>query len=256
MATDPLDSARTKLARAEEHLAGVNMETGTFLAAHPYGTLRDVDATGTKYVFRLIVRDDPPLRLSVLAGDVIQNARAALDHAVVALAHHQSPVRLTEKEEGKLQFPIVTNPADFVGQVNQGRLSGIHDTTFIEAMQPYHGGSVGDVLALLNRLSNVDKHRRLSILTYSMRQGRLRRPPDAEIIDPHWSKDALVDGAVIARFVLSRPCPEVEVELEASFGPTFEPVVPGSPVPGFRDALGRIITIVESVLGEFGRRFR
>ncbi len=121
---DPLHDARLKLGRAQHHLDCFNSRFTKVIEEHgePYGTTHGVEANGTRHVFRFQADWELPENMTLIVGDVIQNARNALDHIVFALAHHQSPRPLSATEERKLQFPICGDPADFQQRVAQGWL--------------------------------------------------------------------------------------------------------------------------------------
>ncbi len=117
-------------------------------------------------------------RISVIAGDFIQNLRIALDYLVWQLVHRES-----EKPDGRHFFPIHEDPRQFNGEVKfrkrepeKSPLFGIpidgDAWTIIEKAQPFNcvpAGPPGDPLAtpygspvaVLKRLSNADKHQSL-----------------------------------------------------------------------------------------------
>src|SRR5262245_15024560 len=100
----PLDGARLKVVRAQEHLESLKDESRGYLDGHPYkiiteeihdpqgfpsmqAILPDGSPKLTKYwKFTPEVHTLPPLRLSALIGDVVGNLRAALDYIVWQLA--------------------------------------------------------------------------------------------------------------------------------------------------------------------------
>ena len=86
----PLDGARERLKRADESIQKLNIEVTDFLAPAPIVTL-DVDIEQGKPIItdkdreafqklQEFVAGSVPLRLRVLAGEVIHHLRSAFDH--------------------------------------------------------------------------------------------------------------------------------------------------------------------------------
>lgn len=98
-----------------------------------------------------------------LAGDVIHNLRAALDHLAQQLALAHTPT-LTEKELRLVEFPIAETSAKYK-QSKAGKVKGIHPDAIkgIDLLKPYGDGD-GEFSTLLWRLHDldiIDKHRTL-----------------------------------------------------------------------------------------------
>jgi len=113
----------------------------------------------------LVWHDPPPLALSAITGDVVNNLRAALDHVVWGLAkpklrgsHTAFPIYLDESDRSQKRFARA--------------LEGVpkRAVTAIRRMQPYEGsGEPRDKpLAVLNALVNEDKHRSLLTVRLSV----------------------------------------------------------------------------------------
>lgn len=163
-----LEGPKAKLARADEHLTALHGEVKRFLRTEPYRLRHDVDPQQGDDVWRLEIRESPPLRLSILAGDVIHDLRSSLDHLVWQLSLIVTPTPFERSE-----FPIydaefkcfdINTKKDREGFHQAGR-SKIRDVPLaaqhiIESVQPYHyGHAIGDWLWILQELSNRDKHR-------------------------------------------------------------------------------------------------
>jgi hypothetical protein len=95
---------------------------------------------------------------AAVIGDAVHNIRSALDHLVYELA----PPEVRRRR--RTQFPIFMTEAGFRNQGLQ-QIDGItgDERTLIEKVQPYNASDPpnDDPLAVLNRLSNLDKHRLL-----------------------------------------------------------------------------------------------
>src|SRR3954463_2823501 len=92
---DPLEGARLKIARAREHLDAVTAAITIWLETEPNETRskpapipprQPAYLDNDTQVLPVFVPGDPPARLSILVGDCVTNARAALDHVVWQLA--------------------------------------------------------------------------------------------------------------------------------------------------------------------------
>jgi hypothetical protein len=158
--TDPLWSARLKLARASEHLKSLDEQVRSLSHAEADRAIAAQDF-GTDQAFTPTMgdRDDveDSLGLGVILGDFLSNLRAALDHAANGLA---SPAR------GEFtKFPIYTDRRKFRRDAD-ANLAGVSDEhrADIERMQPYTRSRRGRVLKALNDLVNIDKHRVVKVV--------------------------------------------------------------------------------------------
>jgi hypothetical protein len=98
-----------------------------------------------------------PREVEAVIGDVAHNLRSALDHTATVLveANGGEP----KKGPGGTQFPICIDPpkAALTVRATKGGVSA-QALSIIEAAQPYKGTWRGDQLAVLNHVSNTDKH--------------------------------------------------------------------------------------------------
>ncbi len=174
--TQLLQSARLKLDRASEHIEAVEEAVDCWRGTKAGSVSREIDPKTGHTVRRAQIKESPAFeRISLLAGDAVQNLRAALDHAVYALAQRQLGT-IPLDVEGMLMYPIVGNenskgePVDgavIFDQEAHRRLRGVPDgaRTFIQEEQPYHwdDGYVFHLLWVIHDLSRIDKHRRLAV---------------------------------------------------------------------------------------------
>lgn len=108
------------------------------------------------------VRTPPPVELSLLAGDVVQNTRGALDYLAQAL------VRTVDGEPvdgpGGTQFPVLSKPPK-----RALTIAGCDDEAIRErvvSLQPYMSEEPDrHPLKLLNALNNTNKHQAIPVLT-------------------------------------------------------------------------------------------
>jgi hypothetical protein len=110
------------------------------------------------------IKDEPLPEFSLVIGDAVQNMRSALDYLVYELARHALAGKRLRK---RTQFPISTSGIKYFqrGRYQVRPLFGEHRRR-IRKLQPYQakGDPRSQPLALLNRLSNTDKHRLLLTL--------------------------------------------------------------------------------------------
>jgi hypothetical protein len=164
--TDPLWSARLKLARATEHLDALDEEIRAFARSEVDRVVAQHDPK-VEEEFRPVwspVRPPPgfetpgqfdfqlPDRFVVIVGDFLSNLRSALDHAVNGLAGDKAGLYT--------KFPIYADSGKFKGG-SKGDLEGVSGPcrTKIERMQPYNGHRRGRRLLKLSELVNFDKHK-------------------------------------------------------------------------------------------------
>ncbi len=157
-----LEGCQLKLDRAYEHTETLYQAVQGFLRRNPHEPIPEVHVQPPEYVAWMKVREDPPLRWGIIAGEVIHNLRSALDHLVhqLALANGKTP--------GGISYPVLTEDpggpkvSDRTRSIWTNLEKRIHpdDLAIIEDTQPYKGGDsgVGQTLLALNRLSNWDKH--------------------------------------------------------------------------------------------------
>lgn len=225
---DRLASCLLKWNRAAEHFKLLKDECGTFISTEPYGISEKVETEDDWHLARLTVKEHPDIRLGVIAGDVVNNLNASLDHLVYALS-------LT-KPKGT-GFPVSVDPDAYVMTSAKKKrsdrdrlLAGVpdDDRAIIDAYQPYESGGTGDLLWLMREFANADKHRVTPAAFANPRNLRVHPPPGCfatvqPVVDISWPLD---DGAVIFRWRVE--CPDMapqanvkvraEVDLSIAFG--------------------------------------
>jgi hypothetical protein len=186
-----------KAARANEHLDCLRAELKTYYATNPCVFQAKDDVPNNLYRIRIKITD-PPDRLSLIAGDVFGCLRASLDHLVWSLC-----TLSTASYAENTQFPImeVNKPMSIKGQI-KGIPVGAE--TIIESLQPYHGKDraavEANLLWRLNKLCNIDKHRRIPIhgsfaefkLPASIPKSMVKLDPDGAMSFPLYMKDQVV----------------------------------------------------------------
>jgi hypothetical protein len=160
----PLDGPLAKLGRAEDELNALSKAIRQWVELNPYASSAQLNPIDDSYsVFLESAEQIPMLEWGLALGEVIHNARGALDHLVAAL------VIATGRDPHKRhQFPIVENNAEWerlVVNPLENRKRGFLDhipakqIALIKAVQPYTPATGKPSLLTLQRFSNADKHR-------------------------------------------------------------------------------------------------
>jgi hypothetical protein len=157
-----LSGVRLKLDRAEHHIETLRAEIEAFRQREPkpfgFRTEEWPRQDGSiEYVLYAVVREYPPREWALIIGDAVQNIRSALEHLAYELS---TP---TGRRRGT-QFPIFKEERLFKerGEPKIATITG-DERKLIERVQPYNAEKIpaNDPLAILNKLSNLDKHRLL-----------------------------------------------------------------------------------------------
>jgi len=238
------------------------MALSEYREANPYGLRIDTESDPPWRIGRIEVPDAPLTEWGVIVGDFAHNLRSALDHLVYQLAilNDWNP------EKMGTQFPIFTTEGDYLRNGYRGRskgelsnrdsqLWGVSDAhkTIIDGLQPFKADKPkANPLAVLNRISNRDKHRLISVSHGAMQNRSVTATPadpatEVEIIPADLS-GVLEDGAELFRYIV-RPDPDAEVELGFSaehwFGFAGEPgVIPPLGPPELAALMADIADIV------------
>src|ERR1700736_6632556 len=145
-----IEWAGKKLNELKTVIYAANAETCDF-------AIRESTADGAKLIFHFM--DQVQLESLRLISELLFHGRAALDYIIFRLAYHN-----TSREQDGTQFPICDKPK-FFEKIRVKRDGPLHHLTspqvaLVERVQPYNGFPV---LALLNRVSNRDKHREFAL---------------------------------------------------------------------------------------------
>lgn len=254
---------RAKLDWAVEKLEALDLESKRWLESQALHVAPEFDDEAGCHVVRLRRVEDPSLhlRFGLIVGDIVHNARSALDQAAWLLACRSNPVEeLWEPDTArKIAFPLTRDP----GRFKTHRVLRFLDEDAIaalERLQPYQGGNVPDCLGHLDLLWNIDKHRVIHSLNVNLDSSKVSFRPAAingerDLIEhppvTTWTPlTGIEDGAEIARIRfhegLGPPYTKVKVEGQ----PTYE-VAFGSGEFCFPvDALGGLLFATARALSE------
>lgn len=268
----PLSGVRSKMVRAHEHLDELDGRIADFMDREPYSVSYERKPDGSDHAWHVHIREHPPLAFGIIAGDCLQNARAALDHLVwqlAILAGKQKPNRQTS-------FPVCDTENAWRSKGTRNKVTSLaaEHRTAVERLQPFQiGGAARDHwLWHLNELSRIDKHQILHPVGAVNDNATFSTHPLDKTADPEpyrlgklgqtvvmtfrASYASLEDGAEIVGWAFDPPRPDVEMQGQFSFYVTFgQGVNPGSPFPVMH-VLGNILRHVEAgVIAPLARFF-
>jgi len=160
-----IESASRKVLRAMEHRKSVETCIAEYTSRKPYEIISQPDGKKT-----LKITEQPPSEISLYAGEIIYQLRSALDHLFFDLVERNN-APLSARDIHNCQFPLRTVRPVACGPLGRDDLLpdgiGIPDMpfAFIESLQPYNRWhEAPNLLRLLSKLSNIDKHRRLNAI--------------------------------------------------------------------------------------------
>ncbi|MBF6229081.1 hypothetical protein IU470_28810 [Nocardia abscessus] len=161
-----IESARHKLGRARHHIEALGKELEAFVKSDPlqYEPRWDYDEEADTFACTLHVTKSTeiPDEFALIAGDVLTNLRAALDHSIFTHVLNNWPQAkgraLSKREIKSIQFPIVDEEL----KPEHGARFAPHVRRVIERIQPYNGGEALE-LRTLRELVNADKHHSLLV---------------------------------------------------------------------------------------------
>jgi len=147
-----------KVKRAKEHLGDLDLQIRGFLAAKPYKVATKRDPQTRKLIYYVSAVQPTPECLALVSGDAIQNLVSALDHLAYQLV--LSDTSDNPPNPNWIYFPIADDAAKYEAKKRR-KMDGAWQETFdvIDALKPYKGGN--DLLWMLHRLNNIEKHRLL-----------------------------------------------------------------------------------------------
>jgi hypothetical protein len=186
MPVPELEGVHEKLIRAEAHFDSLYAECQAFIERdpQPWGiSIPYYDPDSDWYVCCAVVNEPAPPRLGVILGDVIHNARSALEHLVwqLVIANGEIPKRGSRGNT----WPIV-HSQDKWAKALAGALNGVgpKQQAVIALGQPYRAGIHAKQTspAIIQALSNTDKHQLVHVtrarmidpgdgITFTVRKG-------------------------------------------------------------------------------------
>lgn len=151
---EPFSSSRLLLERAREHLDQFNHLEGIFVAKNPYTHFSQIDPDTGEHVFK-VKATEPTKKLSVIAFDIINCIRSALDHAVFDSAR----VIGGKPHPKYTKFPFGKTADDAARDLSRYKDGEVPEAIrpYLLRFEPYEGGK--EALWELNELRNGKIHR-------------------------------------------------------------------------------------------------
>lgn len=182
---DPAKSWCAKAERARFHIDSLRGQVDDFRRSSPYTLTPELTDERDRVAYILRHHHDVPTSISTTVGDVLHNLRGALENLAFELARLSHGGVLTDGQAARSKFPICVSPAKF-DRVLDGPLAGLFNDRSREALravQPFvrleqaHQLDVAmdktyedhihwDPLHRLDKLWNLDKHRRLAVMAW------------------------------------------------------------------------------------------
>jgi hypothetical protein len=208
-----LDSARLKLARADQHLEWLALDLRR-ITSENQAVLQKPYRVDPGQRVELIPPVTPGSEWGLVIGDCVHNLRGALDDTVWLL----TPDSIRRANPKTPQFPIFDD-MDAYRKRGESRIADIDPAAkaIIESFQPYNQSApTADPLQLLEVLSNIDKHRVIHAVAHTLvrvegrtSRGSLQRTEDTT-------------GAGLPTFAISAEGPEdVQADVVATFSVIF-----------------------------------
>ena len=157
MSLKHLHGVNSKILRAEEHYEALHADIAEYLKVCGQSVQPYVSEKTNTIRIRFSVARPVPLRISVIFGDCVFNTRCALDH-------------LWKRLGSVGNFPIfadIDGPNNWLAKRDQILADlPVNAHAIIDALQPCHRGKDAPLhpLAILNKLSNLDKHETIHLL--------------------------------------------------------------------------------------------
>jgi hypothetical protein len=182
-----------KADRAQHHLRSLDRLVAEFRASEPYTVVPKPTGTPGRTEYRLYIHKPVPAEISTTIGDILHNLRSALDSLADGIALRGVDRPMTTKEERACVFPIKETPEQFdqfFDETSEHERTQIRSALYgdraraaLRSVQPFRiheeaislGVQITDTyeqeyrwseLYRLTQLSNLDKHRRLTVIAW------------------------------------------------------------------------------------------
>lgn len=220
-----LEGVEAKLDRANEILGCLEKESFKYFSQDPPVVRLEHKNTNNEYAFIAYGEPNPPLRFSIMAGEIVHHLRSSLDHLITALV-----IRNGVEPTYQHQFPICTSEDDFQRACKKGQIRGISESAkkLIRSVQPFTTPTPSNtILNVITKYDNADKHRLLVVVTaiahlndvitiginHSIAKslGREGKPPAIVGVEMGAQKIS-VDGVAVFKLKFEEPAPEYQID--------------------------------------------
>jgi hypothetical protein len=260
--TIDLSGSRAKIQRAHEHRNALEGEIEPVLNGerHQIRLSAQLDPHTGYHVFRVgAMPDEWRLRVAVVLGDIVHNLRSSLDQLAWQLVLNHSGRPATDQGARQVAFPIQTDSKKLASTYTYNKVSG-SDRAIIESAQPYKGPDNPKLhgLAVLQRLSNRDKHRMLNPIlvgttNFTIRGGKLESTSfDVMTFDFRAQGRNLKIGAEVVRCVVFQPV-EDKVDVAGYSAPNVR--LPQRPSLSLMEGIDIMLAEIDSIMADFASEY-
>jgi hypothetical protein len=179
---DLMAGVKAKLDRADRHIRELKEEISAFFSREPFQIERVEEPDGG-VLYRVRVREEPPIQLSTILGDAIHSLRTSLD-----LLARQLVVKNGATPSRSTCFPIAETEGAF-RQLLGTALAGASSRAIggVRSIRAFRNGARN--LWLVHHLDIVDKHRLLLTVGCAYRAVSIDFGEQFRESGPNWAKD-------------------------------------------------------------------
>lgn len=234
-----LTAAEAKYARALEDFQALDRDVRRFLNSKPYRMGVEFEPQSGWHVARLRIREEPPPRLSVIAGNVAYQLLSGLNHVAWELAVRKLGIARARKKRQGIEFPIAKTSGDFDARaIVTQRLVSKQALAVFDKLQPYNRTNGEKTapqhpLVTMKEVADADKHRILApsfgrgdfgSVQFRWNQRIARGPRINDTLRRRSKLRAIPDGAELARirFETGNDQVHVRVKRQPAIGISFE----------------------------------
>lgn len=151
-----IDGACSKIERAVTHVQDLREKITAFLDTRPLELFTATGPDQHEACIKVRATREVPIDIAILSGEIIYALRSALDQLTCALASQNG-----HSDVSSTYFPIAGTKDDYDSKKTKQKVSKLHPeaVSVINSFKPYRGGN--DLLWILNKLGNIDKHQML-----------------------------------------------------------------------------------------------
>lgn len=253
-----------KVERARELIGQLEAEINAYFETNPPVVEMLKVAEPDLYAVVLKALHPLPDRWSAIVGDVIHNARSALDSLMFRIVTQRAMSKGAVIKEYEINFPYATNPTQLRSQLNnEGKWhQGMATEELFAALDPHMpyfedldlpeadvlGATENSDMTILRTLSNIDKHRTTNVAICALDYAGFSLPKGVELRDVRWQPYPWAVGTEIYRTRITGVTIENQPELFYKFEVGLERDVRPTDAQSVINRLRGLLSSVESCL--------
>ncbi|WP_163573075.1 hypothetical protein [Fodinicola feengrottensis] len=203
MGNVPFAACWDRLDRADKHRYSLVEVWNEYIDTSPFDFTFEHQGDGV-HILQACQSRPIPVAFALELGEWLYNLRACLDYTVWAACAHVTG-RLPPPDEGILQFPAYDTPKAWNNNIHRLKHLDEPHRDMLLKMQPFNNTSGASVIAVINELARIDRHRRLTIsTTYLAEMEPVVSVPQGCEVKLQWGQRLLINGrADLARITIS-----------------------------------------------------